>query len=154
MAGIASSTYSFCGGTRMFHFDFEQQALVGEGGTLPVLDQDEITRKLSMLIEGECAGLGPQAAAAKFGFSKQRYFQIRALYQHRGAQALASRPRGPKRNYRRSEEVTRQVIRHRFLDPQASAAVIAQKLVQTGLTLSIRSIERVIHDYGLQKKTL
>jgi hypothetical protein len=30
-----------------------------------------------MLIEGECEGLGPLQAAAKFGFSKQRYFQYR-----------------------------------------------------------------------------
>ena len=48
----------------------------------------------------------------------------------------------------------RHVIRHRFLDPDASAAVIAQKLVQTGVVLSIRSVERIIQDYGLQKKTL
>ena len=46
------------------------------------------------------------------------------------------------------------VIRHRFLDPDASAEVIAQKLAQTHQLLSIRSVQRVIADYGLQKKTL
>jgi hypothetical protein len=67
---------------------------------------------------------------------------------------LISHPRGPKSNYRRTKEVVCQVIRHRFLDPEASPEVIAQKLRQTGLQISVRSVERIIEQYGLQKKTL
>ena len=115
---------------------------------------DEITRKLAMLIEGECQGLGPLRAARKFGFSKQRYFQLRHAFHEGGALALQSKKRGPRRNYRRTDEAVRQIIRHRFLDPDAAVAVIAQKLTQAGWPLSIRSVERVIEQYGLQKKTL
>jgi hypothetical protein len=138
----------------MAQFDLENQVLVGAGGLLPVRADDEITRKLSMLIEGECEGLGPIQAAAKFGFSKQRYFQLRTAFAEHGAQALHSHKRGPKTNYRRTAEVVRQVIRHRFLDAEASPEVIAQKLCQSGWEVSIRSVERVIEEYGLQKKTL
>ena len=67
--------------------------------------------------------------------------------------ALQSQKRGPKTNYRQTAEVVRQVIRHRFLDGDASAEVIAQKLRQTGGTISNRSVERIIAEYGLQKKT-
>ena len=119
---------------------------------LPLLDYVDMDG--AMLIEGECEGLGPLKAAEKFGFSKQRYFQLRKAFGHHGAPALLSQPRGPKRNYRRTNEVVRQVIRHRFLDPDASAEVIGQKLRQSGLEISIRSVERVIAAYGLQKKTL
>ena len=136
------------------YFDLDSDSLVGEHGALPVTPSDEITRKLIMLIEGECEGLGPIKAAEKYGFSKQRYFQLRELYYEHGAQALHSKPRGPKSNYRRTDEIVRQVIRHRFLDPEASADVVAQKLRQTGFVISTRSVERVIADYGLQKKTL
>lgn len=45
-----------------------------------------------------------------------------------------------------------QIIRLRFLDPKASAEVIAQKLRQTGVKVSVRSVERTITEYGLQKK--
>jgi hypothetical protein len=135
-------------------FDSEKLALVGEGGTLNVAENDEVTRKLAMLIEGECEGLGPIKASEKFGYTKQRYFQIRSMYFEYGSQALISKPRGPKRNYRRTSEVVRQIIRHRFLDQEASPEVIAQKLRQTGLPISTRSVERVIEEYGLQKKTL
>ena len=107
-----------------------------------------------MLIEGECEGLGSSQAAQKYGYTKQRYFQLLHAYQELGSAALLSKPRGPKRNYRRTPEVQRQVIRHRFLDPDATPDVIAQKLRQTGLRIRTRSVERVIADYGLQKKTL
>jgi hypothetical protein len=129
-------------------------SLVGNGGTLAVPQNDEMTRKLAMLIEGECEGLGPLQAATKFGYTKQRYFQIRDAFHERGSAALISLKRGPKTTYRRTAEIVRQIIRYRFLDPNASPAVIAQKLRQTGLVLSTRSVERVIADYGLQKKTL
>ena len=120
---------------------------------LAVPSNDELTHKLLMLIEGECEGLGPSQAAKKFGFSKQRYFQLRTAYHERGAMALQSQKRGPKTNYRRTPEAVRQVIRHRFLDSDASSEVIAQKLCQSGWRIGIRSVERILADYGLQKKT-
>ncbi len=137
----------------MVWFNLEDQALIGSDGSLEVLLDDEITHKLCMLIEGECEGLGPSQAAHKYDFSRQRYFQLRTAFAEQGAIALRSQKRGPKRHYRRTHEVVRQIIRHRFLDPHASADVIAQKLRQCGLAISTRSVERVIQEFGLQKKT-
>ena len=134
--------------------DLASHKLIGEHGSLLVIPDDEITMKLAMLIEAECEGLGPLRAAEKYGYSKQRYFQLRELFLAQGAQALQSRSRGPKRNYRRTDELVRQVIRHRFLDPEASPDVIAQKLRQADFVISTRSVERVIAEFGLQKKTL
>ncbi len=134
--------------------DPNQPHLTGSAGWLPVPPDDEITLKLAMLYEGQCEGIGATQAAAKFGYSKARYFQLLHLFEQQGALALHSKPTGPKSNYRRTDEIVRQVIRHRFLDPDASAQVIAQKLEQTQHCLSIRSVQRVIADYGLQKKTL
>lgn len=137
----------------MTRFEPRNHALVGPGGVLNVREDDEITRKLWMLIEGECEGTGPLQAAEKFGYSKQRYFQLRTVFGEWGAIGLRSRKRGPKTNYRRTAEVVRQVVRHRFLDGDASPEVIAQKLRQTGWVISTRSVERIIAEYGLQKKT-
>jgi hypothetical protein len=71
----------------------------------------------------------------------------------KGAEGLKSLKPGPKGNYRRTDEVVRQVIRYRFLDPKMSPEVIAQKLNQNGFPIAIRSVERVVSEYGLQKKT-
>ena len=129
------------------------QLFAGPRGTLPIRDDDEITLKLAMLFEGKCTALGPTGAARKYGYSKQRYYQLLRHYKEGGAAALASKKRGPRHNYRRTAAVEKQVIRYRFLDSELSAEVIAQKLRQTGWPISTRSVERIIEHYGLQKKT-
>jgi transposase len=127
--------------------------LSGPKGTLSVRGDDEITLKLAMLFEGQCEGLGPLKAAKKFGYTRQRYHQILNRFMERGAAGLNRLKTGPKRNYRRTDEVVRQIIRYRFLDPQMSLEVIAQKLNQNGYPIAIRSVQRAISEYGLQKKT-
>ena len=52
--------------------------------------------------------------ARKFGFSKQRYFQLRNAFKSHGSQALLSQKRGPKTPSKRTDQAVRQVIRHRF----------------------------------------
>ena len=137
----------------MAGFEPKDHAWVGPAGALNVREDDEIAHKFLMLLEGECEKCGPLQAARKFGYSKQRYFQLRTLFHELGAIGLRSQKRGPKTNYRRTAEVVRQVVRHRFLDDDASPEVIAQKLRQSGWEISTRSVERVIAEYGLQKKT-
>jgi transposase len=127
--------------------------LSGPGGSLSLPKSDPIVPKLAMLYEGECEGLGPLVAAKKFGFSKQRYFQLREAFKMKGSLALMNQKRGPKTNYRRTDQVIQQVIRYRFLDLEASPEIIAQKLRQTGFPVSQRSVQRVLAEFGLQKKT-
>jgi hypothetical protein len=61
----------------MLFYDAETQTIVGPAGSLPVLGDDEIAQKLLMLMEGQCSLLGPQQAAEKFGFTKQRYYRAK-----------------------------------------------------------------------------
>jgi hypothetical protein len=119
---------------------------------LNIAADDKTMRKLMMLIEGTY-GIGIQASIQKYGYSEQRYHQLLNGFKQRGIDALIDRKRGPKSNHVRDDKVISQIIRLRFLDPEASAGVIAQKLRQTGLQVSVRSVERTITEYGLQKKT-
>ena len=135
--------------TKQLHLRF-----TGPGGSLAIPDEDEVCRRLAMLIEGECEALGPSKAAEKYGFTRQRYYQILADFCQDGAEGLRLETPGPKTDYRRTDQVVRLVIRCRFLDPEFSPAVIAQKIRQQNLTISTRSVERIIADFGLQKKTL
>ena len=137
----------------MIEIQDQRIILIGPEGVIPVREDDEITIKLAMLFEGECEGKGRTQCAQKFGYSRQRYHQLLNQFIKEGAQGLKSQKRGPKGNYRRTDEVVRQIIRYRFLDPELSAEVIAQKLIQTGRQIASRSVERVISEYGLQKKT-
>ena len=126
--------------------------VTGQKGSLEVARTDEVAWKLMMLIEGECGPASRVSTAGEYGYCRQRYYQLLEGFRREGAAILASQKRGPKTNYRRTPEVTRQVIRFRFLDPDASPEVMAQRLRQNGLAVSTRSVSRVIEDYGLQKK--
>jgi len=132
----------------------KQLRFTGPGGSLLVSKDDEVCRRLAMLIEGECEGLGPSKAAHKYDFTRQRYYQILAAFYEQGAEGLLLQNPGPKTDYRRTDQVVRLVIRCRFLDPDSSPEVIAQKIRQQSHAISQRSVERIIADYGLQKKTL
>jgi hypothetical protein len=138
----------------MIPLELFKERIQSEFGSLPIAEDDEITLKLAMLIDGECGTEGIDRVAAKFGFSRQRYFQLRTLFLKKGGKGLLSTKRGPKSNYRRTQELVCQVIRHRFLDPEASTEVIAQKLRQCNFRISKRTVDRVINQFGLQKKTL
>lgn len=137
----------------MVRVDNDRALLEGSRGTLSIRKDDEVAWKFLMLCEGECEGGNRTEVAAKFGFSRQRYYQLLKAFHKGGAVALKGRKSGPKTNYRRTAEVVRQVIRYRFLDPDASAEVVAQKLRQCGWKISNRSVARVIQEHGLQKKT-
>ena len=141
-------------GGPIMRFEFPERRIVGVAGEILVPPDDEAAERFLMLIEGQCEGLGGPAAAVKYGLSRPRYYQLLKNFHEGGTPALRSHKRGPKGPSVRTEEVVKQVIRHRFLDPDASADVIAQKLRQTGFPVSTRSVERIIEQVGLQKKTL
>lgn len=128
--------------------------LQGPAGSLTIGQDDCVARRFLMLVEGQCLGRNVADVAKKFGYCRQRYYQLLEAFTREGLPALERKKTGPKSNYRRTDQIVRQVLRHLFLDPESSAEVIAQKLRQTGLNISLRSVQRVIADYGLQKKTL
>lgn len=126
----------------------------GPKGSLSIKSSDQVARKIAMLIDGQCLGLGATKAAEKYGYTRQRYYQVLTDFINGGSNALIPKKQGPKSQYVRTKDIVSQVIRHRFLDPSASAAVITQKLRQTNFKVSQRSVERIITENGLQKKTL
>lgn len=129
--------------------------------TLPSLDlaklnvqpNDTSSLKFFMLVEG-IFGQGVKKSIKKYGYTKQRYYQLLRVFKEIGMDALIDQKRGPKQKSVRTDQVIQQIIRMRFLDPDANSAVIAQKLNQQGIKISQRSVERTIGEYGLQKKTL
>jgi len=72
----------------MIKIDTKGVFLVGPKGSLPISEDDEITLKVGMLFEGECEGIGATRAARKFGYTRQRYYQILQLFKRKGARAL------------------------------------------------------------------
>lgn len=124
----------------------------GKRNNLPVNPNDKLAVKFAMLFEGICT-IGVTEAIKKYGYTEQHYYKLLKAYGDKGSDGLIDKKQGPKKNRVRTDTVTNQIIRHRFLDPNAAPAVIAQKMRQEGQKISESSVARTIADYGLQKKT-
>lgn len=126
----------------------------GPGGTLKISSDDKIAIKFAMLFEVACFGESPTKIAKKYGYTKQRFFQLLHQFKSAGTDGLAPQKTGPQKKWVCNANMEKQVIRMRFHDPDAKTEVIAQKLCQAGFHISARSVERIIEKYGLQKKNL
>ena len=119
---------------------------------LTVKSSDKTLWKFMMLLEAASSDESIDEIAKKYGYTREYFYQIKKAYEEGGSQALSDKPKGPKRNYKRTEEIEKQIVRHRFLDPEANSEVITQKMKQAGYNISQRSVERTINKFGLQKK--
>jgi hypothetical protein len=108
------------------NFNPDTRQLTGPTGSLPMLPDDAPAGRFLMLVEGQCLHHNIAAVAAKYGYCRQRYYQLLERFRRGGLQALQTRQTGPKSNYRRTDQAVRQVLRHLFLDPEASAAIVVQ----------------------------
>lgn len=128
--------------------------LEGKNLSIEISPNDPLTWKLTMLLEAAFnqGSSSIEDIATKYGYTREYFYQVLQKYKEHGSEGLRNKSPGPKTNYKRTEVVIKQVLRHRFLDPQANCGVIAQKLKQAGYDVSQRSVERTINEYGLQKK--
>ena len=111
-------------------FDLSTHRIIGPARSSSFRPDDIFVPRFLMLVDGQCMGAGAAKAAEKFGLSKQRYFQLFKLFREQGSPGLLGHKPGPKHNYVRTDEVVRQIIRHRFLDPDATLDIIVQKLAK------------------------
>src|SRR5436190_6628385 len=97
-----------------FQFDPDSHQLSGPVGTLAVPADDQLAHRFLMLVEGECLEKNISSVAQKHGYCRQRYYQLLERFKAGGLSALEFLKTGPKSNYRRTDQVVRQVLRYRF----------------------------------------
>ncbi|RKX71189.1 hypothetical protein DRP43_02675 [candidate division TA06 bacterium] len=131
----------------------DEVILEGPKGTFIIKTDDYLSRNIAMLVENECLGTTVTKISKKYNITRSRFYQIKNAYKKDGEEGITEKKRGPKGNSIRTETIINQIIRYKFLDPNTTSEVITQKLRQTGYNISIRSVERTITEYGLQKKT-
>ena len=125
----------------------------GPGGALPVRMGDEAAADLAMLIEGETSGAPLPCVLARYGRSRSTYYEKLRRFREEGLLGLVQRPPGPRTAWRRPLEVVRFIVTARLRDPRRSAAQIAADLAVEGSTVSIRTVERTLSQFGLTRAT-
>ncbi|WP_242392792.1 helix-turn-helix domain-containing protein [Anaeromyxobacter oryzisoli] len=123
----------------------------GPGGVLPLRPQDEAAVDLVMLIEGETSGRPLEDVLRQYDRSRSTYYEKLRRFRDAGLEGLLSRPPGPRSPWRRPLEVIRFIVTTRLRNPERSAAGIAEDLGRLGHTVSTRSVERTLTQFGLTR---
>lgn len=123
----------------------------GPGGALQLSAQDEAAVDLVMLIEGETSGRPLPSVLAEFGRSRSTYYEKLRRLREEGVGGLLARPPGPRGPWRRPLEVVQFIVTARIREPARSAAQIADDLARLGHSVSIRSVERTLTQFGLTR---
>ena len=82
-------------------FDPQTHQLAGPSGALPIAAADQLARRFLMLVEGECLEDNVSTIAEKYGFCRQRYYQLLETFKSGGLLALGPQ-RPPLRSSRKS----------------------------------------------------
>jgi transposase len=123
----------------------------GPGGVLALRPEDEAAADLVMLIEGETSGRPLDEVLAQYGRSRSTYYEKLRRFREGGLEGLLSRPPGPRSPWRRPLEVVRFIVTTRIRHPDRGAAAIAEELSRQGHTVSVRSVERTLTQFGLTR---
>jgi transposase len=104
-----------------------------------------------MLIDGETSGRPLEEVLSEFGRSRSTYYEKLRRLREQGLEGLLERPPGPRSSWRRPLEVVRFIVKARLGKPERSAAQIAEDLQRQGHTVSVRSVERTLTQFGLTR---
>jgi transposase len=124
----------------------------GPGGVLSVRPEDEVAIDIVMLVEGETSGRPLDEVLAEFGRSRSTYYEKLRRFREGGVEGLISRPPGPRSAWRRPLEVVRFIVTSRLRHPERAAGEIAEHLARLGHTVSTRSVERTLSQFGLTRQ--
>ncbi len=126
-------------------------AIKGPGGLLPLRPEDEAAIDLLMLIEGETSGRALDDVLLQFERSRSTYYEKLRRFREQGIAGLFASPPGPRGPWRRPIEVVRYIVTARLRSPERTAAEIAEGLARLGRTVSVRSVERTLTQFGLTR---
>ena len=111
--------------------------------------RDLVQVKYEMLRRVDAEGASVTEAAAAFGLSRVAFYEARRRMEGEGLAGLLSRPRGPKRAHKLSEEVMAFIEEERAEDASLRAPALAERVRERfGLSVHPRSIERALARRG------
>ncbi len=127
--------------------------VIGPGGELPLRTDDPLVRNFLLLLLGEVGGNTARDSLSIFGYrSRATYYEKLKRYLKGGMAALLPERPGPRRKWRRSDEVVRAIVALKYHHPELAPEKLAEILRERGLSVSPRSVQRTLSEFGLVQK--
>ena len=112
----------------------------------PVQTRYEMVRELTLSSEPK------EKICRNYGYTRASGHIYQKAWQETRWEGLKDKPRGPQRNYVRTEDVEQRVLALRFNRPELDMYDIRDLLEKEGKVISARSVARILSKHGVTLK--
>ncbi len=112
----------------------------------PTQTRYEMVRELTLSSEAK------EKICRSYGYTRASGHIYQKAWQEKRWEGLKDKPRGPQRNYVRTEDAEKKVLSIRFKHPELDMYDIRDILKNEGKVISARSVARILNKHGVTLK--
>ena len=120
--------------------------------SLTVKSKDIIQWRYEMIREASLSKGSIDDICRKYHYSRDMYYYYKGKFDAQGILGLADEKPGPRTATKRTGDVDRMIIEHRFKKPHINMYEIAEQMNKLGIDISARSVSRTLEEHGLSLK--
>lgn len=129
-----------------------KKVVVGERGKFVIDLQDMIQARYEMIRELTLSNESKEKICRGYGYSRASGHIYQKAWAEKRWEGLKDKPKGPQRNYVRTEDVEQKVVSIRFKRPELDMYDIRDLMAKEGKLISARSIARILNKHGVTLK--
>lgn len=129
-----------------------KKIVVGERGKFVIDLRDSTQARYEMVRELTISNGAKEEICRSYGYTRASGHIYQKAWQENRWVGIKNKPKGPQRNYVRTEDVEQKVLSIRFKRPELDMYEIRDLMAKEGKEISARSIARVLSKHGVTLK--
>jgi len=129
-----------------------EKIVEGERGKFVIDLRDPIQTRYEMVRELSLSSEPKEKICRSYGYTRASGHIYQKAWEGNRWEGLKDKPRGPQRNYVRTEDVEQRVLSIRFKRPELDMYDIRDLLQKEGKIISPRSVARILSKHGVTLK--
>lgn len=129
-----------------------EKVVEGKRGRFVIDLRDPIQTRYEMVRELNLSGESKEKICQSYGYTRASGHIYQKAWGENRWEGLSDKPRGPQRNYIRTEDIEERVLSIRFKRPELDMYDIRDLLEKEGKQISARSVARILSEHGVTLK--
>lgn len=129
-----------------------EKVVEGQRGRFIIDLGDPLQTRYEMVRELSLSGGAKEKICSTYGYTRASGHIYQRAWGENKWEGLKDKPRGPQRNYIRTEDIEERVLSIRFNRPELDMYDIRDLLEKEGKIISARSVARILSEHGVTLK--
>lgn len=129
-----------------------KKIVMGERDKFVIDLRDAVQARYEMIRELTLSNEAKEEICRSYGYTRASGHIYQKAWQENRWEGLKDKPKGPQRNYVRTEDVEQKVLSIRFKHPELDMYDIRDLMTKEGKIISARSIARILSKHGVTLK--